>query len=84
MLIDNRKTAKIGDTLKASLNGGSMLSNFCGLFSIYAFDKSSLFNDALRPKDQARIDCGTAHFEALGQEAKFIKANDYDSFTAQY
>lgn len=46
--------------------------------------KSSLFSDALRPKEQAKIDCGTAHFEALGQEAKFIKANDYDSFTAQY
>ena len=46
--------------------------------------KSSLFSDALRPKEQAKIDCGTAHFKALGQEAKFIKANDYDSFTAQY
>ena len=38
MLIDNRKTAKIGDTLKASLNGGSRLSILSGLFSIYAFD----------------------------------------------
>lgn len=38
MLIDNRKTAKIGDTLKASLNGGSRLSIVSGLFSIYAFD----------------------------------------------
>ena len=38
MLIDNRKTAKIGDTLKASLNGGSRLSIISGLFSIYAFD----------------------------------------------
>lgn len=46
--------------------------------------KSSLFSDALRPKEQAKIDCGTAHFEALGHDAKFVKANDYDSFTAQY
>ena len=38
MLIDNRKTAKIGDTLKASLYGGSRLSILSGLFSIYAFD----------------------------------------------
>ncbi|HFD86088.1 MAG TPA: helicase [Gammaproteobacteria bacterium] len=38
MLIDNRKTAKIGDTLKASLNSGSKLSIVSGLFSIYAFD----------------------------------------------
>lgn len=46
--------------------------------------KSSLFSDALRPKEQAKIDCGKAHFEALGEEAKFVKANDYASFTAQY
>ncbi len=46
--------------------------------------KSSLFSDALRPKEQAKIDCGTAHFVALGQKAKFVKANDYSSFTAQY
>ena len=46
--------------------------------------KSSLFSDALRPKEQAKIDCGKAHFEALGEEARFVKANDYASFTAQY
>jgi len=46
--------------------------------------KSSLFSDALRPKEQAKIDCGKAHFEALGEEANFVKANDYASFTAQY
>ncbi|ERS15494.1 hypothetical protein Q668_00265 [Alcanivorax sp. PN-3] len=46
--------------------------------------KSSLFSDALRPKEQAKIDCGKAHFEALGESAKFVKANDYASFTAQY
>ena len=46
--------------------------------------KSSLFSDALRPKEQAKIDCGTAHFNALGEEAKFVKASDYDSFSAQY
>jgi type III restriction enzyme len=36
--------------------------------------KSSLFTDALRPAEQAKIDCGKAHFDALGDEVSFIKA----------
>ena len=36
--------------------------------------KSSLFTDALRPAEQAKIDCGMAHFDALGDDVQFIKA----------
>ena len=36
--------------------------------------KSSLFTDALRPAEQAKIDCGMAHFNALGDDVQFIKA----------
>jgi type III restriction enzyme len=36
--------------------------------------KSSLFTDALRPAEQAKIDCGKAHFDALGDDVSFIKA----------
>jgi type III restriction enzyme len=36
--------------------------------------KSSLFTDALRPVEQAKIDCGKAHFDALGDDIAFIKA----------
>jgi type III restriction enzyme len=36
--------------------------------------KSSLFTDALRPAEQAKIDCGKAHFDALGDDIAFIKA----------
>ena len=36
--------------------------------------KSSLFTDALRPAEQAKIDCGLAHFKALGDDVAFIKA----------
>ena len=36
--------------------------------------KSSLFTDALRPAEQAKIDCGIAHFDALGDDVQFIKA----------
>ena len=38
MLIDNKKTARIGDILKCSIKGNSKLSIVSGLFSIYAFD----------------------------------------------
>ena len=38
--------------------------------------KSSLFTDALRPAEQAKIDCGTAHFDALGDEVQFVKATE--------
>jgi type III restriction enzyme len=36
--------------------------------------KSSLFTDALRPTEQAKIDCGKAHFDAIGNDISFIKA----------
>jgi len=36
--------------------------------------KGSLFTDDLRPAEQAKIDCGTAHFKALDSDVKFIKA----------
>ncbi|ERS15491.1 hypothetical protein Q668_00250 [Alcanivorax sp. PN-3] len=38
MLIDNKKTAKIGDILKENIHKDSRLSILSGLFSIYAFD----------------------------------------------
>ena len=36
--------------------------------------KSSLFSDALRPTEQAKINCGKAHFDAIGNDVHFIKA----------
>ena len=45
--------------------------------------KGSLFTDALRPAEQAKIDCGREHFKALGTEAKFTVANNHDTFMAQ-
>lgn len=46
--------------------------------------KSSLFTDALRPTEQAKIDCGREHFKALGTEVQFRVANNYDSLAAQF
>lgn len=51
--------------------------------------KSSIFSDDLRASEQAKINCGMAHFEALSKDkegnalenpAKFVKADSYDTF----
>lgn len=43
--------------------------------------KSTLFTDALRPTEQAKIDCGRKHFKAIGKEVGFTVANSYESFS---
>jgi type III restriction enzyme len=45
--------------------------------------KGSMFSDALRPTEKAKIECGKEHFKALGDAAQFIKADSYDSFEDQ-
>ena len=45
--------------------------------------KGSLFSDALRPNEQAKIDCGREHFKALGETVGFAKANNFESFADQ-
>lgn len=51
--------------------------------------KSSIFSDDLRASEQAKINCGIAHFKALSKDkdgnalenpAKFVKADSYDTF----
>lgn len=51
--------------------------------------KSSIFSDDLRASEQAKIDCGIEHFKALSQDkngkaldnpAKFVKADNYNTF----
>lgn len=46
--------------------------------------KGSLFTDALRPTEQGKIDCGKAHFKALGTSVDFTVANSYDSFEGAF
>ncbi len=46
--------------------------------------KGSLFTDALRPTEQGKIDCGKAHFEALGTDMDFTVENSYDSFEGTF
>jgi len=47
--------------------------------------KSSLFNDDLRPIEQAKIDCGTAHFKLLARDqasVRFGRASSVDDVIA--
>lgn len=45
--------------------------------------KGSLFSDALRPLEKAKIDCGREHFKALGEDVSFAKANSFETFIDQ-
>ncbi|MCG2711734.1 MAG: type III restriction endonuclease subunit R, partial [Candidatus Omnitrophica bacterium] len=41
--------------------------------------KGSLFTDALRPIEKAKIDCGKEHFKTLGNDIKFEVANNFNA-----
>ena len=43
--------------------------------------KGSLFTDALRPTEQAKVDCGREHFKALKTDVAFMVANNYSTFS---
>lgn len=45
--------------------------------------KGNILADALRPTESAKIRCGEKHFAALGQGAKFMKADAYERFIEQ-
>jgi len=42
--------------------------------------KGSVHSDDLRPAEQAKIDCGKAHFKALGNDVEFMVANNFERF----
>ncbi len=42
--------------------------------------KGSLLSGDLRPIEQGKIDCGTKHFEALGEKVQFAKADSKERF----
>ncbi len=46
--------------------------------------KSTLFTDALRPTEEAKIACGKEHFEALGKEVEFAVTNAFEDFSGKY
>ena len=46
--------------------------------------KSTLFTDALRPTEQAKIVCGKEHFKALGNDVEFAVTNAFEDFSGKY
>lgn len=46
--------------------------------------KSTLFTDALRPTEKAKIACGKEHFKALGEEVEFAVTNTFEDFSGKY
>ncbi|TPE52016.1 type III restriction endonuclease subunit R [Maribrevibacterium harenarium] len=46
--------------------------------------KSTLFSIERRPEENAKIKCGYAHFEALGDDVNFTVSNSIDEFSGRY
>ncbi|MAZ25809.1 MAG: type III restriction endonuclease subunit R [Cytophagaceae bacterium] len=46
--------------------------------------KSTLLSAKRRPEENAKIKCGHAHFEALGDNVKFTVSDSMDDFSSQY
>jgi len=46
--------------------------------------KSTLFTDALRPTEKAKIACGKEHFKALGKDVEFAVSNGFEDFSGQF
>ncbi|UDQ98852.1 DEAD/DEAH box helicase family protein [Lentisphaerota bacterium WC36G] len=46
--------------------------------------KSTLFTDALRPVEKAKIACGKEHFKALGKDVEFTVTNAFEDFSGKY
>jgi type III restriction enzyme len=46
--------------------------------------KSTLFTDARRPAEKAKIICGKEHFKALGNDVEFTVTNAFDDFSGKY
>lgn len=45
--------------------------------------KGTVFEDMLRDVEQAKIHCGHEHFKALGEDARYMVASNYDTFVDQ-
>lgn len=46
--------------------------------------KSTIFTEERRPKENAKIKCGMAHFNALGNDVQFTDTNSFEDFTGKY
>ncbi len=46
--------------------------------------KGTLFSDALRPAEDAKIKCGKQHFKALDNDVEFAVTNTFEDFSGMY
>lgn len=65
---------------------GQVLVEVNGQIKLYFVveKKANLFPEALRPAEQAKIDCGDKHFKALATGVDFTTANNYGSFAEKF
>ncbi|MCI1823134.1 MAG: DEAD/DEAH box helicase family protein [Megasphaera sp.] len=84
--------AKLPDWFKISTPLGSynpdwaVLLNIEGEKKLYFVleTKGNMSSAALRPTEQAKINCGKAHFQALGEDDHFECADDFDEFMERH
>ena len=83
--------AKLPDWFKIDTPLGSYNPDWAVLFELDGQEKlyfvveskGTIYEDMLRDAEQAKIKCGREHFKALDTDAKYIVANDYDTFVDQ-
>jgi type III restriction enzyme len=84
--------AKLPDWFKISTPLGSYNPDWAVLFNVggekklyfILETKGNTCSEALRPTEQAKINCGKAHFRALGEENHFECADDFDEFMERH
>ena len=84
--------AKLPDWFKISTPLGSYNPDWAVLFNVggekklyfILETKGNTSSEALRPTEQAKINCGKAHFRALGEENHFECADDFDEFMERH
>lgn len=85
---DVKVYAKLPDWFKIDTPLGSYIPDWAvlvdkdGQMKLYFVveTKGSILNNALRPTEQGKIDCGREHFKALGTNVGFTVASNYESF----
>lgn len=89
---DIKLYAKLPDWFKIDTPLGSYNPDWAVLIEIDGKEKlyfvvetkSTLFTDALRPTEKAKIACGKEHFKALGNDVEFSVTNAFEEFSGTY
>ena len=71
---------RIGEAVDESAYNLIMRDNGLNKLYFVVETKGSIEGKDLRPKEQAKIRCGEKHFAALGNDAKFVKADGFQRF----